>query len=357
MGHPQLRPAPGYFPGPPPPPRSSNNAALVVTFVLLGLGLLVFATSLANTVIDADEDSVTSSAPPTTSGPRTTTQRPSQPTAKPTPKQPTYQNDNYEAEPPPRNPPQLPYPANDAQAKTWLTRNSLYGQVSPKPVRCALSLVDAPTAKTAQLQRHADELTACLMRVWDGTLASAGYLAVRPNVTIYTQPIQTPCGRFEMYNAYYCPANQRVYYAPNVAEWFPPRATSSRLTVLLVIAHEFGHVVQARTGIWQAQYQLARRLTRNEALAYSRRAELQADCLSGVFVGSLATALAIDQNKRNAIAAHAKAWGDEAGKRDPNTPGDHGSGANRANWVLTGVDHRGSLAACNTWVAPDQQVR
>lgn len=284
---------------------------------------------------------------------------PAQPTTSPSPtSQPGgYQNDDYQATPPPADPPALPYPSSDAEAKQWLVNNPLYDQTNPQPVRCDVTLIDAREATNAQVQRHVDELTACLMRVWDGVLDSAGFIAVRPAVTVYTQPIQTPCGKFETYNAYYCPGNQRVYYSPNVVQWFPPRATASQLTVLWIIAHEFGHVVQARSGIWQARFWLRDGVSKREDLVYNRRAELQADCLSGAFVGSLATALGIRDKQRDAIRAHANAWGDDVVTGDPNYEGDHGSGANRAAWVLTGVDNRGPLAACNTWVAPDAKVR
>ena len=94
-----------------------------------------------------------------------------------------------------------------------------------------------------------DELTACLMRVWAPTLQEAGYEAVRPTVTVYSTPISTPCGDMPMENAAYCMVDQQIYYASDLTDIIPKDLSNVPHTADAVMAHEFGHAIQARTGI------------------------------------------------------------------------------------------------------------
>lgn len=345
--------------GRPPPPRN-NNLLVVVAVVLLGLGLVVLSAGLAGT--NAQNPDVTSwpassILPGPTHQPTPDPSRQAPATSQPSAES-RYQNDDYQAEPPSSNPPPVPNPATQEQARQLLVNNPLYAQRAPRPIRCTLSVINPATASRAQLQQHLTELTGCLMKEWDGVLAAAGYIAVRPSVTIYTQPIQTQCGRVETHNAFYCSADQRVYYAPDFPQIMPPRAANSRLTLLVLIAHEFGHAVQARSAVMSSQALLASSLPKNQALAYSRRFELQADCLAGRFAGALAQSMGFTQQDRDTMAEAWNAIGDDVLWQDPDRVGDHGKGANRVGWLFTGLNSRPpTLAACNTWVAPDQRVR
>lgn len=339
-----------------------NNLLIVVAVVLLALGLVVLSAGLADT--SAVDPEATRPGPATSILPGPTHQPTPDPTGESTPspeetaQQPTYQNDDYQLQPPPSSPLPVPNPATREEARQLLVNNALYAQVAPRPIRCTITAINPSSATSEQLQQHLTELTGCLMKEWDGVLAAAGYLAVRPTVTIYTQPIQTQCGRVETRNAFYCSADQRVYYSPDFPQLMPPRAAVSRFTLLVLIAHEFGHAIQARTAVMSSQAWLASTLPKSQALAYSRRFELQADCLAGRFVGAVAQSLALTQEDRNTIAEAWNAIGDDVLWQDPDRVGDHGTGANRVSWLFTGVDNRPQpLTACNTWVAPDQKVR
>lgn len=347
----------------PPRPRSNNSLLIVVAVVLLGMGLVVLSAGLSNSAA-SDPAGTPRPVPISTIAPGPTQRPTPEPTPQPQPSQTSsaseasYQNDDYRANPPPTNPPPVPNPASQAQARQLLVSNALYAQTAPRPIRCTLTAINPSTATNAQLQRHFSQLTGCLMKEWDGVLAAAGYLAVRPTVTIYTQPIQTQCGRMDTHNTYYCSADQRIYYAPDFMALMPPRAAASQLSILLLIAHEFGHAIQARTGMLSAQAWLSSELPKSQALAYSRRLELQADCLAGRFAGSLAEYLQLSGSDRDLLAEAWNAIGDDVLWNDPDRVGDHGKGANRVTWLFTGINNQPvQLSACNTWVAPDQKVR
>ena len=103
------------------------------------------------------------------------------------------------------------------------------------------------TASDAQLKAHFEGLMECLMRVWQPPVTAAGWQIVRPSVTIYGEKITTKCGESGI-NAFYCSADQQVYYSNQL-----PRALESasenKWTADVVMAHEFGHALQGRTGI------------------------------------------------------------------------------------------------------------
>lgn len=331
--------------------------------VLLGLGLVVLATGMATSALDdalasaaSDANSTVGPGPSRQPTPSRSTQQPTKrPTPQPTPtaKQPTYQNDDYQAKPPPNNPPPVPYPRTDAQARTWLVRNSLYGQVAPRPIRCTLNRVKPKTASRAQLERYLNELSACLMKEWDGVLTRAGYLAVRPRIVVYTGPIQTQCGLVSSGSAFYCSADQRVYFPTTFYQYEAPETANALLPMLTVMAHEFGHVIQGRVGIILARNILVSKLPKNQALEYTRRTELQADCLAGRFVGSLSTYLGVSEKDRALLKQSWAGGGDDRQSSDP----DHGLSTTRISWLFTGIDKPGKLSVCNTWTAPSDKVR
>ncbi|TCM38950.1 hypothetical protein [Kribbella sp. VKM Ac-2568] len=101
---------------------------------------------------------------------------------------------------------------------------------------------------------------------------------------------------------------------------------------------------QALTGILQARYHLN---GVDAALEESRRIELQASCLAGVY-------LAADR-KSFPITAD---WAGEYDYLVHNTDDperDHGRRANHGGWSLAGID-TGDPAACNTYLAASPLV-
>jgi len=267
-----------------------------------------------------------------------------------------YQNESYQVPPPDKNPPALPQPDSEAQAIQLTQHNKIYAQTMPVPIRCELRPITA-SSTDAELQTHLNALMACLVRAWEPPVTAAGYQIVRPSVTIFGDSIQTKCGKAGGGNAFYCPADQQVYYSrtlPDVvadlkgSKWGPD----------LVLAHEFGHAVQGRTGILISANGLEQVVGPKTAkgLELSRRIETQADCFSGLFLRSSSRSLGITQKDVPAMEVIFVAIGDDTLSGNPNIESSHGHGVNRLYWARRGIGNS-DVGTCDTFTAPSSKVQ
>jgi uncharacterized protein len=272
-------------------------------------------------------------------------------TAKPA--QVQYANDNYQVPDADLHPPAIPAPTSLDQAKQWTTDNALYKQTTPAPVRCKLDPIDVTTAGDAALKSHFEALMACLVRVWQPPLTAAGFQIYRPTVTIYGTDISTACGSGdESHNAFYCGADQQVYWSNTLGPDLPPPSVN-KYPGDEVLAHEFGHAVQGRTGLLLGeQLQSQQATSKSDALLFSRRTEMQADCFAGVFLRSVSLSLGLTQSDVALIQDTFASFGDD--RRNPDAAeGNHGKSATRRYWVTTGLGE-GNNGKCNTFSAsPD----
>lgn len=323
-------PPPGMTPyGRPPRRRRSPLGALLRAAFVLGLLLL------AGTVVSNLASSSPSSTSSSSGG--------------------AYQNDDYQVPPPDANPPALPQPETYAEAETLLTANPFYREDAPIPVRCEQDTINLDTASDAKLKTHFEDLMACLVRVWEPPVTAAGDQIVRPTVTIYSDEITTRCGKSGV-NAFYCGADQQVYYSSELDDAVPIVATN-RWAADVVMAHEFGHALQARTGILISEAALSQQTDdKSEQLDLSRRLETQADCLSGMFLHSTSQSLGIQQSDVRGILTVYNAVGDDTLSGKSNIEGNHGLGRNRQAWGNTGLGSS-AVSACNTFTARASTVR
>ena len=196
-----------------------------------------------------------------------------------------------------------------------------------------------------------NEFVDCLMATWYPPVIDAGFTLPHPSVTVYTEEISSACGQLPLYNAAYCVADQQIYYAQNLIQAFPSSVQAMRFLAESIIAHEFGHAVQYRTMIMiSASYRQYYAETVDEAMDYSRRLEMQADCFAGSFLNSVATSADLSSSDEDNIVQIFTLLGGT----DPYTD-DHGTGVNRAYWVSEGL-HDWSVGVCNTFVASADQV-
>lgn len=332
------------WPPPPTPPRRRRPSLLgaVLRTALVIIALMVVASVVRGMIEQA------TSGP--SAGDRPRPQAPAQPGDFP------YANEDYEPPPPDMNPPDLPVPRTVAEAERFLEDNPLYSQRVPVPVACAMGRVDARTASTAALQEHLNELMGCLMATWEDPVTAAGFEMPRPPVTVYADAVRTACGVMDEINAAYCAGDQRVYYAKPLMQAFPPRVRSIYYAPETVIAHEFGHAIQARTGILISDKALEQRLSDREARVLSRRAETQADCLSAQFVLSVAQAQTLGAAELRDLEVLAYNLGDDVLSGRAGIDGGHGLGRTRQDWFARGLSSA-DVGTCNTWVVPDAQVR
>jgi predicted metalloprotease len=267
----------------------------------------------------------------------------------------TYQNDDYKVPPPDTNPPPLPTVKTVGEAQDALTKNPFYAQSAPIPVRCTNQPINVGTATDEQVDAHFEGLMECLLRVWAPPVEHAGFIIVRPTVTIYGKEITTKCGKTGV-NAFYCSADQQVYYSNQLAAFIKIVATD-KWSADVVMAHEFGHALQGRTGILFSAHALGQQSgDEPTALEFSRRLETQADCFSGMFMNAVSVSLGIQQSDLNGILGTYEAVGDDVIRKDPNVVGNHGHAATRKFWGSTGLANT-AVGKCNTFVAPSGQVR
>lgn len=267
-----------------------------------------------------------------------------------------YQNEDYQVPPINQNPPELPMPQTYSEATEWMVNNPVYNSSVAVPVRCEALPIDLLNSSDAQLKAHFDDLTACMMRVFDPPLSDAGYIAVRPSVTVYTSPVETRCGTMPRANAAYCAADQQVYYSTELPAIVPAELRGTNFVVESVIAHEFAHAIQARTGILISEAAWEQNSNESDANALSRRLEVQADCWSGQFMHSVGQSVGIDEAALDDLSLLFYSIGDDVLTGDPNIDGNHGRGDSRRAWFLEGTNTT-SMGACNTFAVPAETVR
>jgi predicted metalloprotease len=267
-----------------------------------------------------------------------------------------YQNDDYNIPPPDRNPPPIPVPQTYDEAEQLITKNRFYSQTVPTPVRCNSQPINVSTASDAQLKSHFEGLMECLVRVWEPPVGNAGYIIVRPTVTIYGEELTTKCGKSGI-NAFYCSADQQVYYSDLLPQALPRKVRGDKWTADIVMAHEFGHALQARTGILISAHALGQESDdKNTELQYSRRLETQADCFSGMFIRAVSLSMGMQQQDEPGIVAIYAAIGDDELSGKPDINGNHGLAKTRQRWGSTGLG-TGSVSKCNTFVVSPSLVR
>lgn len=256
------------------------------------------------------------------------------------------------------DPPDLPMPKTFDEAEQWLVANALYNESVEVPTNCTLGRMDVIGADAQELEDHLNNLTGCLMMVWQDPMERAGFVMPRPPVTVYSQPITTACGSLDTHNAVYCSGDQRVYYATDLHEVFQrtPEVATIQFMADVVIGHEFGHAIQARSGILISSVAFEQRLPEADALWFSRRSEQQADCLSGIFINAVSQASQMTDGELQDLRQVAHAIGDDILTGQPDFEGDHGLGANRERWFVSGVTTN-QAGVCNTWVVPNSEVR
>lgn len=328
-------PPPGQFA--PPQRRRGGGAVRTVVMAVIVIGALFFLAHTVMSMLGTGQGTTTTQTGTTGTSP--------------------YANEGYTPPSADLNPPDLPMPDTYSQATTWLEDNPVYAQSIPKPTDCSkVDDIDASTASAGQLTTHLNNLMACLMRVWDPPVTASGDVLPRPSVTVYTRPIQSACGTIDSVNAMYCAADQQVYYARALASALPADLQGVRFVTELVVAHEFGHAVQGRTGILYSEKAWESKSTNAKALNYSRRLEMQADCLAGMFVNSIAMSKNFTDADLQTLMKVVFNLGDDVLSGDPNYVGGHGSGAGRQSWFTTGYNTV-DIGQCNTFTVPDSEVK
>jgi hypothetical protein len=275
----------------------------------------------------------------TTTGPR--------PTPRP---QPTSTSSGAPATPipAPTGLPPLPDPSTREQQRAYVFDNTLYAQMLTGPIDCPIG-IDLPHATVRELEAYLNTFVGCLMEAWTAPVVAAGFELPRPRVTVYSEQITTKCGKSQTENAFYCGADQQMYLASDLIALFP-RLQDARFMVESIIAHEFGHAIQARTGILLSEYRYEdEAATTAEADQWSRRTELQADCFAGLGLRAVGTTAGLSEADVDNVTQLFTLLGDSQ------VGGDHGQSASRVRWINAGIDSN-TPGQCRTFSAPSNEV-
>ncbi|MCW3157555.1 neutral zinc metallopeptidase [Micropruina sonneratiae] len=248
-----------------------------------------------------------------------------------------------------KDPSALPEPTSWSRASTWTKNNALYGRSVKVPTRCGVGLIDPATISSSALKAHLNRLAGCLTMVWRPQVRAAGFTMPYPPVTVYTGDSTSPCGRMNAHNAFYCSGSQQIYFGTRLHEILPERDYAYDL----IMAHEFGHAVQARTGIFTSAFAYYYSETGAERTRMMRRLELQADCFAGAGMNALSRYTGLTASDREGFVEIARAIADDTltGKVL-----EHGSAKARARWLDRGLGSA-ALKVCNTFTASNATVR
>lgn len=200
---------------------------------------------------------------------------------------------------------------------------------------------------------------------WSEIFRERGQTYSGPRIVLFRNA--TNGGRCGMAQAamgpFYCPPDKQIFLDTNFFRQVETRfrgctGNACKFTAAYIIAHEAGHHIQNQLGILPRVTRLQQQSgDRTEANALQVRVELQADCLSGVWVNR-------EEKKRpgfleagdiDAALQTATAIGDDTLQRQAQgrvVPDSftHGSAEQRKRWFLTGYQ-QGTVEACNTFAA------
>lgn len=188
--------------------------------------------------------------------------------------------------------------------------------------------------------------------VWTPILRAKGVSLTPATLTVYDNATPTGCGTgTTSAGPFYCPEDNHIYidlsFFNELSERF---GAPGQFAQAYVIAHEYGHHIQALLGAMNADRS-------SGAEGGSVRIELQADCYAGVWANKANAQFSILQNGdvEGGLKA-AKAVGDDTLQKQGQgvaVPDSftHGTSAQRMHWFKRGLDS-GDMDRCDTAVGP-----
>jgi uncharacterized protein len=198
---------------------------------------------------------------------------------------------------------------------------------------------------------------------WSEIFQAAGQTYTGPKIVLFRNA--TNGGRCGMAQSamgpFYCPPEKKIFLDTGFFREVETRfhgcsGNACKFTAAYIIAHEAGHHVQNLLGILPRVTQLQQQAgSKAESNALQVKIELQADCLSGVWVNHEKKKRPnfIDAGDIDGALQTASAIGDDTLQRQATgrvVPDSftHGSAAQRKQWFMTGYQ-QGTVQACNTF--------
>jgi uncharacterized protein len=213
----------------------------------------------------------------------------------------------------------------------------------------------------AQLDCEVVAVVNSLDGYWSDAFARSGITYQPPRTNFFSGGVSTACGNAtSAVGPFYCPADNEIYLDLTFFQELENRfgAEGGPFARAYVVAHEFGHHVQALLGTSERV-----RTGETGPTSGSVRLELQADCYAGVWANHAASVptasgqpLIVDVTRADVEAALDTAGriGDDyiqsrlgRGQVDE-SQFSHGSSAQREHWYTTGYES-GNPAQCDTF--------
>ncbi|MFD0919304.1 neutral zinc metallopeptidase [Saccharopolyspora rosea] len=193
-------------------------------------------------------------------------------------------------------------------------------------------------------------LVPCLMRAWAPALETANMPVRTPQVVTTAADVETPCGR-RAWNetAMFCPRDNTIYMTARYYSEVEGRTQAG--AYLGQFAHEFGHAIQAMSGISGAYNDASAEAGEGtpKGQELTRRSELQATCYEGMSLAALQNGGVGDDYIFPALQDSANRGDEYTGAHD------HGSLATNKTWIDQGF-YQNRVTACNTWLAAPSEV-
>ncbi|WP_285702905.1 neutral zinc metallopeptidase [Microtetraspora sp. NBRC 16547] len=223
--------------------------------------------------------------------------------------------------------------------KAALTKNPIYTTGEFDFTEC--KELDRRPDDVDSYKIYLDHLMDCLNLSWGEEFKQAGLPFAKPKVRFITSAVKTGCGKYPAPYAagVYCPVDKTMW----ILIYKNQLADPSEFELFQVIAHEYGHFVQDRVGILPAVDKITRKASKATYFAWSRRIELQAECFSGAFIGSVWHSLGRDQFD----------WDDLLDMKYGDVL--HGKAKSIRYWLKRGWNGNGP-GVCNTFTAPASKV-
>ncbi|CAN7411418.1 neutral zinc metallopeptidase [Bradyrhizobium sp. LjRoot220] len=265
--------------------------------------------------------------------------------------------------------PTVPPPAKPAVTAIVPT-TPVTPSISAPPEPAVAAIAPAPLA-TPKIGAPPDEMGSLISGVvgevddrWGEIFQATGLSYSGPRIVLFRNA--TNGGRCGMVQSatgpFYCPADKQIYLDTHFFREVETRfrgctGNACKFAAAYIIAHQAGHHVQNLLGILPRVKKLQEQASKAEANALQVKVELQADCLSGVWVNR-------EENKRPgliepgdieaALTTAAEIGGDTlqrqtTGRVVPDSF-THGTAAQRKQWFMTGYK-QGTVQACNTFAA------
>lgn len=200
---------------------------------------------------------------------------------------------------------------------------------------------------------------------WSEIFKESGQSYTGPRIVLFKNATNGGrCGQAQAaMGPFYCPPDKQIYLDTGFFRQVETRfrgcsGNACKFTAAYIIAHEAGHHIQNLLGILPRVQRLQEQAGSKAASNLLQvKVELQADCLSGVWVNREAKKRPgfLEDGDIDAALQTASAIGDDTLQRQAQgrvVPDSftHGSAEQRKRWFMTGYQ-QGTVTSCNTFAA------